>query len=192
MLTQLRKVLITAPWLAGIVGALLPLIWLWTNYPITLHSRSTTGKVVTATVSQSDRLVPTGSQGVAYVVCYDMNVKFEFELDRVRHRGNHLLESCDLLSLRQRADQLKGRNVTVIYNENHPENAFLVELISKVKLKLAVALSVALLILCTLIFGQSSGRFSSNALNISISQIPRRFLLAGFALVLFYVWLLSI
>lgn len=189
MQVRVRELLMTAPWLVGLVGAMFPVMWLWFHYPVTFNTRMVAGRVTNTAILQNEKMVPMGSQGVAYLTCHELVVSFEFEHNLTNQINTNSIESCDLYALKQHAEKLREGTVSVIYNRSRPDSAFLRELISKAKLKLATGLAMAAFVFGTLIAGQKFGRYSID-LNLTLSEIRFQYVLAGFALVLFYAWLI--
>lgn len=150
------------------------------------------GKIIKVKTLRNDMIaVVAGGTGAVNIPCFDLHVSFGYEVDQSYRTGIQTVQMCDWADLNQLRNQLGkklvGSTVTVVYSTSNPELAFVTELISKPKLKFAVALSVALLILVTWAVGIKTGIYKIEALNVPLTSVQPRFVLIGFALILFYV-----
>lgn len=189
--THIRSRLKKSPWIFGLLLAVIPLIWLWFNYPIMHDSQLVAGRVTKTHIEQRDVYMLTGGNGAARASCYRLLVTFSFDVDREKRDSTASVKSCDLLALKQRAQELQAEEASVIYSHSRPEMVFLVNAVSKTDLKLATGLAVGFFFLGTLIAGRKLGCYSEDILNISVSKIRFRHALGGTALIIFYAWLVS-
>jgi hypothetical protein len=189
--TYIRNRLKKAPWIFGLLLAVIPLIWLWFNYPIMYDSQLVAGRVTRTDIEQRDVYMRTGGNGTARASCYRLLVSFDFDVDREKRVSTASVKSCDLLALKQRAEQLRAAEASVIYSHSRPASVFLVSTVSKTDLKLAAGLVVGFFFLGTLIAGRKLGCYSANFLNISVSEIRFRHAMGCIALIIFYAWLVS-
>jgi hypothetical protein len=175
------------PWYAGIICALIPIVWLWTKYPIYFDSRTVLGKVISVKTIRNDiGTEMAGGVSTVNVPCFELHVNFGFEVDHSYQTGIQTVAMCDWPSLIQLRKKLVDSTVTVVYSSSKPECAFVTELFAMIDLKVAAALSVALLILVTWAVGVKTGRYKDDALNVPLSNIQPRFVLVGLIVILFY------
>jgi len=178
------------PWGVGLLFALLPLVWLWSAYPIRWDTRAYSGTITGSAIARHDQTVVSAGYGTASVRCYQMALTYVFDTGTGVRTGVQLAESCDLGWLKRYQASLQNRRITVLYSPGGAAQPVVVELISSVKIKLAAGLSVAFFLLAGWMSGIAMGRFSSRVFSLNVREIAPRYFLYSGLLALFYVCLI--
>jgi hypothetical protein len=173
-------------WIAGLLCGLVPLVWIWTVYPLTWDSRTAPGRVLSADIRSFDEIVNSGTQGAFVAHFYELRLAYQFEAGHGRHAAIETIRASDLSWLKKFRNDLLTDGFTVVYSAGDPGTAFVRELVSHVKVKEAAALAMTAFLLGTRAFGQWMGVYRQDSWNIPLAQIKPRFWIWTALLVLFY------
>lgn len=174
------------PWSVGLLCALAPLMVLWATYPFKWDSRTVRGQAFSADIRGVDDIITTGTQGAISVHCYELELVYGFEIGDTRYTDVQAFGSCELPRLKRLRKTLLAGGVTVVYSAGNPSTAFVLELVSVVKLKVDAALAMTAFLLGTRAFGQWAGVYRQDSWNIPLAQVKPRFWILTALLVLFY------
>lgn len=161
------------PWIVGLLCALMPFVWLWTQYPLMPDSSTAPGRVIATTAR-------------AYDDAYELRIAYQFVAAGASHVGHEIMQIGDLNWLKQFRNELLAKNVTVVYSAAHPATAFVREMVSRVHLKLAAALAMTAFLLGTRSHGLRVGVYRVDDWSGPVSQLELRFWIWTALLVLFY------
>jgi hypothetical protein len=174
------------PWVIGLLCALMPLVWLWTLYPVKWDSKTAPGQVLSATIRSVDETFVTAGNGAISARCYELQVVYRFMAVGAGHVGVQGAEACNLGALKQFRASLQAHDITVVFSADDPATSFVLELVSSVKLKVAAGLAMTLFLVGTRAFGVWAGVYREDSWNVSLAQVEPRFWRWTALLILFY------
>ncbi|MFL6675849.1 MAG: hypothetical protein ACJ8LG_21475 [Massilia sp.] len=170
----------------GLLCALMPVVWLWTLYPVKWDSKTAPGQVLSANIRSMDEMLTTVGEGVISARCYELQVAYSFTAAGTSHRGVKGAETCDLAALKQLRASLQAHDITVVYSAVDPATSFVLELVSSVKLKVAAGLAMTLFLVAMRAFGVWGGAYREDSSSVSLAQVRPRVWLWAALLILFY------
>jgi len=113
--------------------------------------------VIGTTARGGLEIVDTAGNGAAMVRIYQLRIEYQFVAAGVSHVGHETMQIGDLHWLKQLRKELQAKNITVVYSAADPATAFVLEMVSRVHLKLAAALAMTAFLLGTRMYGQRTG-----------------------------------